>query len=129
MSENNNLLNGRSITRRSFLKGSAGAVLMVIAAGSVGSVLAACTKATVDFEVTSSNVFNHTHKVKILGVDVDKPPAEKTITSDGPTHTHAITLKKADFEALKKGQTVTVLTTATGTTPHTHECIIKVPAA
>lgn len=129
MPENNIWLSGRSITRRAFLKGSVGAVLVVAAAGSVGAVLAACTKATADFEVTSSTDFNHSHKVKILGVDVDKPPVEKTITSDGPTHQHAITLTKADFEALKKGQQVTKVSTNTGTTPHGHTFVITVPAA
>ncbi|MBI4296234.1 MAG: hypothetical protein HY667_03840 [Chloroflexi bacterium] len=118
------------ITRRSFLKGSAGATLFVLAVGSVGTVIAACAaKPTADFEVTSSVDFNHSHKIRVLGADVDKPPAEKSVTSDGATHTHAVVFKKADFQALRKGQEITLTSSATGTTPHTHTFKIKILVA
>ncbi|MBI2830379.1 MAG: hypothetical protein HYX81_04380 [Chloroflexi bacterium] len=123
---------GYGITRRTFLKGSAGATLFVLVAGSVGTLLAACAaKPTADFEVASTtpDPTNHSHKVKVLGADVDKPPAEKSITSDGATHTHAVLLKRADFQALKKGQEITVVSTSNGTTPHTHTFKIKMPVA
>jgi hypothetical protein len=130
MSNNSKALNDQMISRRSFLKGTAGAALLVVTAGSVGAALTACTsKPTADFEVTSSTDFNHAHKVMILGADVDKPPESKTITSDGPTHQHAITLSKANFQSLKKGETVTLTSTSTGSSPHTHTFALKVPAA
>jgi len=117
------------ITRRSFLKKSfgLGAVLLAASAGGTLTSLAGCAKApSADLTSTSTLDFNHTHKVTIPGADIDSAPSTKTYTSDGPTHTHAITLAKADFQSLKKGGTVTVVSTSTGTTPHTHTWTLKI---
>ena len=118
------------ITRRTFLKGSAGAVILVITAGSVGSALSACAgPPTKDFTVTSSTDNNHSHKITVIGADVDNPPAEKIYTSDGASHQHTVTLKKADLQAIKKGQEITITSSSAGTTAHTHKFTIKKPAA
>jgi hypothetical protein len=82
---------------------------------------------TPDFTITSSIDANHSHKVIISGADIDNPPATKTITSDGASHTHTIVLNKQDYEAIKKGQEISVISSSTGTTPHTHTFKIKKP--
>ncbi|GEM_PF-3449724 len=116
-------------TRRSFLKRSLGVGLSIVAVQSAGGLLTSLSGCaappTPDFAVTSSVDFNHSHKVTILGADVDKPPSEKTYTSDGPTHQHSIKLTKQDFETIKKGGEVSKVSDATGTTPHTHTFVIK----
>ncbi|MBI4334297.1 MAG: hypothetical protein HY673_23835 [Chloroflexi bacterium] len=117
-----------SMSRREFLRGSVGAGLVVVAAGAAAtSVLAACAPAppTADIRVTSSTDFNHSHNVTVPGADVDSAPSQKTYTSDGASHTHDITLTRANFEAIKKGETVTVTSTATGANQHTHTFAIK----
>lgn len=122
------LVKGEGITRRSFLKGSLGAGLVLVVAQSAGAVsLIGCRAApTADITVTSSLDFNHAHKIIVPGADIDKAPSQMTYTSDGPTHTHAITLTKDNFTAIKKKQQVVVTSTATGTTPHTHTFTIKI---
>ncbi|HEX7476012.1 MAG TPA: hypothetical protein VF318_08620 [Dehalococcoidales bacterium] len=97
------------------------AALIVVSVG--------CSKssATVDFRVTSSVTANHTHNVTISGTDVDNPPASKTITTDGTSHTHTITLTQQDYQSLKNGQAITVTTSASGTPPHTHTFTIQKP--
>ncbi|MDP3878732.1 MAG: hypothetical protein Q8Q07_00290 [Dehalococcoidales bacterium] len=114
---------GEGITRRSFLKGTAGIGLVILVAEAAGGALvglSGCAKPTADIPVTSSTDFNHAHGVTIPGADIDSAPDSKTYTSDGPTHQHDITLVKADFQAIKQGQAVTKTSTAVGTTPHTH---------
>ncbi|MBI4304660.1 MAG: hypothetical protein HY665_10045 [Chloroflexi bacterium] len=127
MSQNINLLR-ETITRRSFLQKTLIAGLVLIGAKTVGTVLSGCAAAppTADLTITSSTDFNHSHKVTILGADIDRPPAQKTYTSDGASHQHAITLTKANFDAIKKKQEVSVVSTSTGTTPHTHTFAIKI---
>lgn len=115
-----------TMTRRSFLKRSLGFGAALLAVGSASSVLAGCAKApSADLTVASTTDFNHAHNVTIPGADIDSAPSSKTYTSDGATHTHAITLAKADFQSLKKGGTVTKVSTSTGTTPHTHTWTLK----
>ena len=111
------------ITRRSFLKKSVGfgAILIAASAGGTLTSLAGCAKApSADLTVASTTDFNHAHNVTVPGADIDSAPSQKTYTSDGATHSHAITLAKADFQNIKKGSAVTVVSSATGTTPHTH---------
>ncbi|MBI2832701.1 MAG: hypothetical protein HYX79_10645 [Chloroflexi bacterium] len=122
MSENINLKVEQVITRRTFLKGSLGVGVALLAVQTAGSaILSGCAAApSPDITSTSSIDFNHSHNATIPGADIDNAPSEKTYTSDGASHTHAITLKKTDFETIKKGQQVSVVSTATGTTPHTH---------
>ena len=87
-----------------------------------------CTgSGTPNFTVTSSVDNNHSHNAVISGADVDNPPAQKTITSDGANHTHTITLTKQNYEAIKQGQEVTVTSSSNGATPHTHTFTIKKP--
>jgi hypothetical protein len=87
-----------------------------------------CSAATPDFTVTSSIDNNHSHKVVIAGSDVDNPPAaDKTITSDGASHTHTIKLTMQNYQAIKAGQQVTVTSSSNGPTPHTHTFAIKKP--
>lgn len=119
------------ITRRGFLMRTAGAGLVLLAAGGTSGLLAACAKAlpTADFTVASTvpDPTNHSHSVTIIGADVDNPPAEKTYTTTGTPHTHQLTLKQADFAAIMKGQEITVISNSAGTTPHTHTFKIKKP--
>jgi hypothetical protein len=82
---------------------------------------------TPDFTITSSIDANHSHKVVVSGADVDNPPITKTITSDGANHTHTITLSKQDYEAIKKGQEITLTSSSDGSVPHTHTFKIKKP--
>ncbi len=128
MSEHTKLIGEESITRRSFLKRSLGFGLALVAVQGAGAILTSlygCAAPTADITVTSSVDFNHSHKVTIPGADVDRPPAEKKYTSDGATHTHSIILTKSQFETIKKGGEVSVVSDATGTTPHTHTFVIK----
>lgn len=129
MSKYTNLNGEESITRRTFLKRSLGVGLALVAVQGAGAMLTSLSGCaappTADIPVTSSVDFNHSHKVTIPGADVDRPPAEKTYTSDGPTHQHSIKLTKRDFETIKKGGEVSVVSDATGTTPHTHTFVIK----
>ena len=129
MSPNLELIQEGVITRRTFLQGSAGAVILIITAGSVGSALSACASPTKDFAVTSSTVNNHSHKITVVGTDVDKPTSEKTYTSDGTSHQHMVTLKKSDLQAIKKGQEVKITSSSAGPIPHAHEFTIKKSAA
>ena len=126
------LVNEDGMTRRAFLIRTAGTGMVLLAAGSMSGVLAACTKSapTADFSIgsTTPDPTNHSHNVKILGADVDSAPAEKVYTTDGATHTHTITLKKADFEAIKKGTEITIVSSSNGTTPHSHTYKLKKPA-
>jgi hypothetical protein len=121
MSRNSGFLE-EGISRRSFLKKSLGVGVVLLAAGSAGGLIfsvAGCTKspATADLTAASSVDLGHSHNITIPGADIDSPPSEKSYTSDGPTHQHAITLKKADFEAIKKGQDVTIVSTYGSTSP------------
>ena len=117
------------ITRRSFLEKSLGLGALLLAAGSTGGFivsLAGCSSTpSTSLTAASSVDLAHSHNVTIPGADIDSAPSERSYTSDGPTHQHAITLKKADFEAIKKGQEVTVVSTSTGATPHTHTWRLK----
>ena len=126
------LVSESGLTRRAFLIRTAGASLVLLAAGSMSGVLAACAKgpATVDFIAASTtpDPTNHSHNVRIMAADVDNPPSEKVYTSDGESHTHNLTLKKADFEAIRKGTEITVVSSANGTPPHGHTFKIKKPA-
>lgn len=120
----------RGITRRTFLKGAVGTGVIILTAEGIGALVTSCAAApTADFTVTSSTEFNHSHKITVLGADVDRPPTEKAITSDGATHSHAVTLTRANFQALKKGQEITLTSNQAGTTPHSHTFVIKVAAA
>ena len=125
------LVSEDGLTRRAFLVRAAGVGAVLVAAGSMSGVLAACSKATptADFSVgsTTPDPTNHSHDVKILGADVDSP-TDKTYTSDGATHQHTVALTKADFENIKKGQEVTIVSGPAGGTPHTHTFKIKKPA-
>lgn len=116
-----------TMTRRNFLRGSLGAGLGILIVGTAGRALLGCAPAapSADIAVTSSVDFNHSHKVTIPGADIDSAPSQKTYTSDGASHTHDITLTSQQFEAIKKGESVTVTSTATGATPHTHTFTIK----
>ncbi|MBI2858949.1 MAG: twin-arginine translocation signal domain-containing protein [Chloroflexi bacterium] len=116
-----------TISRRTFLKGAMGTAAAVALVGSAGGLLVGCKKkeATADITVTSTLDFNHSHNIIVLGADIDKPPATKTITSDGASHTHDVALAKADYEAIGKGQAVSKVSTSSGTTPHTHTFNIK----
>ncbi len=131
MSEDrNSWLNREGITRRAFLQSSVGAGLIVLAAGGAGAALLSCKPAAPpmpDMTVTSSLDFNHTHNVIIPGADITNAPSSKTYTSDGATHQHAITLTQAQFDQIRDGQTVTVTSTQTGATPHSHTFTIKRP--
>ncbi|OGO36996.1 MAG: hypothetical protein A2147_00245 [Chloroflexi bacterium RBG_16_57_8] len=115
-----------AISRRTFLKASLGLGVVAVMVPAAGGLLAGCAKTVYgDITAASSTDFNHAHNVTIPGADIGATAASKTYTSDGPTHQHAITLVKADFEKLQKGQTVSVTSTATGSTPHTHTWALK----
>ena len=107
-----------TVTRRQFLKAVLGAGAGLLAASALSS-MAGCA-ATQDVTSTSSTDFAHNHRLTIPGADLDSPPEQKTYISDGPTHTHTVILKKADLEAVKKGQPVTVTSSSDGLPPHTH---------
>jgi len=125
----NFLTGGESITRRSFLKKGLGFGAVLLAAASAGGALVSltgCAKPpSADLKVASTTDFNHAHNITIPGADIDSAPSQKTYTSDGATHTHAITLTKSDFQNIKKGNAVTVVSTQTGTTPHAHTWTLK----
>ncbi len=93
----------------------------------------ACSSAILDFTVKSSVDFNHSHDVTIKGADVDNPPANPvTITSTatgGTPHTHTITLSKADYQSIKDGKTVSVVSSPFPANNHTHTFDIKKPMA
>ena len=100
----------------------------IISVIAIAVITLACAAATADFTVTSSTDANHNHHVVISGKDVDSPPtADKTITSDGTSHTHTIVLTKQNFEAIKAGQEVTVTSSSSGTPAHSHTFKIKKP--
>jgi hypothetical protein len=125
------------ISRRNFvsktLRFSVGAAGMIAGPGALVNLLAGCGSNSavnsVDFSVTSlGDATNHSHNISILGTDLDNPPNEKTIpTTDVFQHIHEVTLSKADYEAIKNGQTVNKTSTRTGTAPHTHDFAIKKP--
>ncbi len=121
-----NPLDNGAISRRSFLKGAAGLAVAVVVVDAASLLAAGCkSEKAADLTVTSSTDANHSHKITVLGADIDNPPGEKVITSDGATHTHTVTLTKADYQAIRKGQSVSKVSSATGTTPHTHTFAIK----
>jgi hypothetical protein len=116
----------QAMTRRTFLKASVGLGVAAVVVPAAGGILAGCAKVAYgDIAAASSTDFNHAHNVTIPGADIGAAPASKTYTSDGPTHTHVITLTKADFQKLQKKETVTVTSTATGSSPHTHTWALK----
>jgi len=96
----------------------------------------ACGNRTTDFTVTSSAVFDHSHRVIVSGDDLDGPPVQNTLitTRDGAEpHMHTITLTRQDYEAIENGQEVTVLSSIDGnirilSDVHRHVFAIKAPA-
>ncbi len=91
----------------------------------------ACGTGTTDFTVTSSTDLNHSHRVIISGDDLDDPPVQKTLTTTrdgGVPHTHTITLTKQEYEAIKKGQEIAVVSSAFPDNNHTHTFDIQAPA-
>ncbi len=125
------------ISRRSFVgkafKFSIGAAGMIAGSGALVTLLAGCGGNSVvnsaDFSVTSlPDGTSHSHGITIFGADLDNPPNQKTIpTTDVFQHIHEVSLSKADYEAIKNGQTVNKTSTRTGATPHTHDYAIKKP--
>ena len=93
----------------------------------IAAVSFSCSSSTPDFTVTSSVDNNHSHKIIISGTDVDKPPDTKIITSDGANHTHTIKLVKQDYQSIKAGQEITLVSSSDGPVPHTHTFKIKKP--
>ena len=81
---------------------------------------------TEDFTVTSQVAANHTHEITIWGTNVDWPPAEGRVVTTTP-YGHEVQLTKQDFQALKKGQQITVTSSADPSDNHTHDFIIKKP--
>jgi hypothetical protein len=124
---------GDNMKRRSYMKTAIALVLVVIMAGTlVGMTFAAagCTKkaATGDFSVTSSTDSGHSHAATVLGKDVDTPPAQAVYTSTVVGgHSHQITLTKANLDAIRNGQSVSVVSTPAGSNGHTHTWVIKKP--
>jgi len=92
----------------------------------------ACSSATTsDFTVASSVDFNHSHDVTIKGADIDNPPANPvtiTSTATGATpHTHTIVLSQADYQSIKDGKTVSIVSSPFPANNHTHTFNIKKP--
>lgn len=107
-----------AVSRRQFLKAVLGVGAGLLATAALSS-MAGCA-ATQDITSTSSTDLAHNHRVTIPGADLDSPPAQKTYTTDGTTHTHTVTLTKAQLEVIKKGQAVSVTCSSSGVPAHTH---------
>jgi hypothetical protein len=126
------IIDEQCVTRRSFLgtslKAGAGIVGIIAGSGAIGTLLMGCSKTpSVNYEFASvPDDTRHIHQVTILGADLDSPPSQKVVTTTLVfTHTHDVTMTKADFESLKNGQTFTKTCTSTGTPLHSHSFSMK----
>lgn len=114
-------------TRREFLKGSIG-ILILIPIAACSSDDDSPVSADVDQGCqgvfsTGSNSSGHVHTVCVPNSDLTNPPTNGTtyVTSSDAGHTHTVSMTQAQLQMVGGGGSVTVTSSSTG---HTHSFVI-----